>query len=173
MLSDGEILAALRSGGVEISPFHKEELQPCSYDVRLHLPGYLVRPTSSPPWFSTERPDKVESFETEEKEMRLHPGQLLIAKTKEWISLSEGYAAQIEGRSSLGRMGLNIYQTCGLIDPGFRGRIVLELTATYPIELYDGMSIGQIIFHRLAVPAQKPYQGKYQDQADVRLSKGV
>ena len=172
MLSDGEILAALRSGGIEISPFRKEELQPCSYDVRLHLPGSVVAPNKKG-YFDPEQPEGIGVYHTGPDEVKLLPGRLLIAKTKEWVGLSAGYSAQIEGRSSLGRLGLEVYKTCGLIDPGFRGQIVLEISAFHPTRLWDGMGIGQLIFHRLAVPAQKPYEGKYQDQGEVRLSKGV
>src|SRR4051794_5005072 len=96
----------------------------------------------------------------------LHPGEFVLGSTAERVALPDDLVARLEGKSSLGRLGLLIHSTAGYIDPGFDGTITLELSnvARLPISIYPGMPIGQISFLQMTTPVERPYQGKYQGQ---------
>ena len=103
----------------------------------------------------------------------LHPGEFVLACSLEFISIPDDLAGKLQGRSSLGRLGLSIHSTAGYIDPGFSGNITFELVneSRVPIPLYSGLRIAQIVFYELKYPTQVPYEGKYQDSIGTASSK--
>ena len=119
-----------------------------------------------------EQPELTRLVEVESGEpFILHPGEFVLGSTYEAVTLPDDIAARLEGKSSLGRLGLLTHSTAGFIDPGFSGHVTLELSnmATLPIKLWPGMKIGQLCFFQLTSPAEAPYgsgaQGsRYQDQ---------
>lgn len=145
-LSDREIYAAVENGSLRIAPFGLSMLQPASVDVHLgrdfrtaHGLNYAV---------------------AEDSPQILVPNQFLLGQTFEEIELPADIAARVEGKSSLGRRGLMIHVSAGFVDPGFQGRLTLELKnlcTISSIELWPGMPIAQISFHRLGIPASRPY----------------
>src|SRR5687767_13076516 len=136
-------------------------IQPSSVDVRLDRYFRLFDnhkyPVIDP---AAEQPDLTHLVETEpEDAFVLHPGEFVLASTYERVTLPDDIAARLEGKSSLGRLGLLTHSTAGFIDPGFTGHVTLELSnvATLPIKLWPGMKIGQLCFFRLSSPAEHPY----------------
>jgi dCTP deaminase len=126
----------------------------------------------------TPQPDLTELLTVGDDEpFILHPGEFVLGQTVEWVELPDDLVARLEGRSSLGRIGLLIHSTAGYIDPGFRGTVTLELSnvANLPIALYFGMRIGQISFFRMSSPVERPYGSKelgskYQGQREPTAS---
>lgn len=161
LLSDQDIKAELRAGRLRVNPHEPALIQPCSIDVRL---GQLFRvfanhryPHIDP---AAEQPRMTDLVSTPMDGMfMLHPGEFVLASTAEDVALPADLAARLEGKSSLGRLGLLTHSTAGFIDPGFTGHITLELAnvATLPILLRPGMKIGQLCFIRLSSPAERPY----------------
>lgn len=161
LLSDRDIRAELAGGRVAIDPFNDTLVQPSSVDVRLDR------------WFRVfenhryaqidprlEQPDLTRLIEPEGDEpFILHPGEFVLGSTLEAVTLPDDIAGRLEGKSSLGRLGLLTHSTAGFIDPGFSGHVTLELSnvATLPILLYPGMKIGQLCLIRLSSPAEYPY----------------
>lgn len=173
MLSDNDILDAMYRGVLEIEPFIAAQLQPASYDVRLsdqflvfeNFEGILENPLD----LSKDNSSRVQSHDAGVVE--LAPGSFVLGSTREKIFLSQGFAARIEGKSSLGRWGLMVHSTAGFIDPGFGGTITLEISniGYNSILLTEDMLIGQLCFFRLDSPASAPYGdpkfgSKYQGQ---------
>jgi dCTP deaminase len=162
LLSDRDIAAELDSGRVVIEPVDRElMLQPSSVDVRLDRYFRLFDnhkyPFIDP---AQEQPGLTRLIEVPQGEpFVLHPGEFVLGSTYETITLPDDVAARLEGKSSLGRLGLLTHSTAGFIDPGFSGHVTLELsnTATLPILLWPGMKIGQFCFFRLSSPAEHPY----------------
>ena len=161
LLPDHEILAALRSGRIGIDPLDESLVQPSSLDVRL---GWSFRIFDNHRYSCIDpRAEQVgltRLVEIEDHEVFvLHPGQFVLATTHETVTLPDDLAARLEGKSSLGRLGLLTHSTAGFIDPGFHGEVTLELsnTSTLPIRLYPGMAIGQLCFVMLSSPARQPY----------------
>lgn len=161
LLSDRDIRAQLDSGRVVLDPYEPAMVQPSSVDVRLDR------------WFrlfdnhkyavidpAQDQPDLTRLVEVAPDEpFVLHPGEFVLASTYEAVTLPDDVAARLEGKSSLGRLGLLTHSTAGFIDPGFTGHVTLELSnvATLPITLWPGMKIGQLCFFRLSSPAENPY----------------
>ena len=173
LLSDTDLKAAIASGALSLSPYDEAMVQPSSIDVRLDRYFRVFanhRYTHIDP--AVEQDDLTELVEPAGDEpFILHPGEFVLGSTFEVIGLSDSLASRLEGKSSLGRLGLVTHSTAGFIDPGFSGHVTLELSnlANLPIKLYPGMKIGQICVFQLSSPAEHPYGSsiygsRYQDQ---------
>lgn len=159
LLSDREIRAGLDSGRIQLDPLDRNLVQPASIDVRLDRYFRLFdnhRYSVIDP--AVEQPG-LTRLTTADDPFVLHPGEFVLGSTLEQVTLGDDIAARLEGKSSLGRLGLLTHSTAGFIDPGFSGHVTLELsnTATMPIRLYPGMRIGQLCFFDLSSPAESPY----------------
>ncbi|WP_457033060.1 dCTP deaminase [Kitasatospora sp. P5_F3] len=161
LLSDKDIRSEIDKGRVTIDPFDPAMVQPSSIDVRLDR-FFRVFENHRYPFIdpSQEQSDLTRLVEPEGDEaFILHPGEFVLASTYETVTLPDDIASRLEGKSSLGRLGLLTHSTAGFIDPGFSGHVTLELSnvATLPIKLYPGMKIGQLCLFRLSSPAEFPY----------------
>ena len=161
LLSDRDIRAELASGRVVLEPFEEAMVQPSSVDVRIDK-FFRVFENHRYPHIdpAEEQPELTRQVEPEAGEpFILHPGEFVLASTYEVVSLPDDIAGRLEGKSSLGRLGLLTHSTAGFIDPGFSGHVTLELSnvANLPIMLYPGMKIGQLCLFRLSSPAEHPY----------------
>lgn len=162
ILSDKTILSMLEEKTLSISPLEREQIQPASVDIRLGNTFSIVE--DSPSGIITmEHEIAYKTIETDR--YLLLPGQFVLATTMEYICLPDDLTAFVEGRSSLGRMGLFI-QNAGWVDPGFQGEITLELfnANRCAIELQAGRRVGQLVLAKMDSPALHPYRGKYQGQ---------
>ena len=173
VLSDRTIKRLLDEGRIGIEPYEEELLQPSSVDVRVDKLFRVFR-NSRYPFIDVkqEMEGLTELVEVEPDEaFILHPGEFVLGSTLERITLPDDLVARLEGKSSLGRLGLLIHSTAGFIDPGWDGHVTLELSnvANLPITIYYGMKIGQLSFVQLSEPAEHPYGtgelgSKYQGQ---------
>jgi dCTP deaminase len=161
LLSDRDIALELDAGRIVLDPSDPSMVQPSSVDVRLDRYFRLFDnhkyPFIDP---SEDQPELTRLIEVAPDEpFILHPGEFALGSTFELIGLPDDVAARLEGKSSLGRLGLLTHSTAGFIDPGFSGHVTLELSnvATLPIKLWPGMKIGQLCFFRLSSPAENPY----------------
>ena len=161
LLSDRDIRTEIESGRVVLDPYDAAMVQPSSVDVRIdrffRLFDNHKYPVIDP---SADQPELTRLIEVDSAEaFVLHPGEFVLASTYETVTLPDNIAARLEGKSSLGRLGLLTHSTAGFIDPGFSGHVTLELSnvATLPIMLWPGMKIGQLCFFRLSSSAQNPY----------------
>ena len=180
LLSDRDILAELDSGRVQLDPLARDMIQPSSIDVRLDK-FFRVFDNHKYPHIdpAADQSDLTREVEVDSDEtFVLHPGEFVLGSTYEVVTLPDDIAARLEGKSSLGRLGLLTHSTAGFIDPGFSGHVTLELAnvATLPIKLYPGMKIGQLCFFRLSSPADNPYGSakygsRYQGQRGPTPSK--
>lgn len=180
LLSDRDIHAEIAAGRVQLEPFDTGMVQPSSIDVRLdrffrvfenHRYPHIDPALEQPELTRMVEPDGDEPF-------ILHPGEFALASTYEVVTLPDDVAGRLEGKSSLGRLGLLTHSTAGFIDPGFSGHVTLELSnvATLPIKLWPGMKIGQLCLIRLSSPAEHPYGSakygsRYQGQRGPTPSK--
>ena len=161
LLSDRDIKAEVDAGRVTLEPYDPAMIQPSSVDVRLDK-FFRVFENHKYPHIdpATEQPDLTRLVEVDAgDQFVLHPGEFVLASTYEVITLADDIAGRLEGKSSLGRLGLLTHSTAGFIDPGFSGHVTLELSnvATLPILLYPGMKIGQLCLFRLSSAAEHPY----------------
>lgn len=173
LLSDRDIRAEIAAGRVRLEPYDAAMVQPSSVDVRMDR-FFRVFENHKYPHIdpAEEQPDLTRLVEAAAGEpFVLHPGEFVLASTYEVLSLPDDIAARLEGKSSLGRLGLLTHSTAGWIDPGFSGHVTLELSnvATLPIKLWPGMKIGQMCLFRLTSAAEHPYGSpvygsRYQDQ---------
>jgi dCTP deaminase len=161
LLSDREIRTELESGRVVLDPYEPTMLQPSSIDVRLDK---LFRLFDNHKYKvidpAEDQPDLTRLVEVANGDsFVLHPGEFVLGSSYEAITLPDDIAARLEGKSSLGRLGLMTHSTAGFIDPGFSGHVTLELSnvATLPILLWPGMKIGQLCFFQLSSPSEHPY----------------
>jgi len=161
LLSDRDLRAEIQAGRVVLDPYDASMIQPSSVDVRLDRYFRVFEnhryPHIDP---AEEQPDLTRLVESGDDEaFILHPGEFVLASTYEVITLPDDIAGRLEGKSSLGRLGLLTHSTAGFIDPGFSGHVTLELSnvATLPIKLWPGMKIGQLCLFRLSSPAEHPY----------------
>jgi len=161
LLSDRDILAEIDSGRVRLDPYDPVMIQPSSIDVRLDK---FFRVFDNHKYAAidpaVEQAELTRLIEVAGREpFVLHPGEFVLGSTYESVALPDDIAARLEGKSSLGRLGLLTHSTAGFIDPGFEGNVTLELsnTATLPINLWPGMKIGQLCFFRLSSPSEHPY----------------
>jgi dCTP deaminase len=161
LLSDRDILAEIDAQRVTLEPYDPSMMQPSSVDVRLDR-FFRVFENHKYPHIdpASDQPDLTRQVEPEGDEpFILHPGEFVLGSTYEVVSLPDDIAARLEGKSSLGRLGLLTHSTAGFIDPGFTGHVTLELAnvANLPIKLWPGMKIGQLCFFRLSSAATHPY----------------
>jgi dCTP deaminase len=161
LISDRDIRAEIDSERIVLDPYEAAMVQPSSVDVRIDRYFRLFdnhKYAHIDP--AEEQPELTRLVEVEEGEpFILHPGEFVLGSTYETVTLPDDIAARLEGKSSLGRLGLLTHSTAGFIDPGFSGHVTLELAnvATLPIKLYPGMKIGQLCFFRLSSPTDNPY----------------
>src|SRR5215217_2650522 len=161
LLSDRDIRAALASGRLGLAPYDDAMVQPSSIDVRLDRFFRVfnnARYTHIDP--AQQQDDLTTLVEPDgDDPFVLHPGEFVLGSTLEVVSIPDDLAARLEGKSSLGRLGLLTHSTAGFVDPGFSGHITLELSnvANLPITLWPGMKIGQLCLFRLSSPAEHPY----------------
>lgn len=159
LYSDRSIRMALKQGDVSILPYDDSQLQPSSYDVRLDN-EILVFDERKQEVIDPRRPQNMYSYYMgPDRPFELKPGQMVLGSTQELIGVGNKVAARLEGKSSLGRLGLLTHATAGFIDPGFSGHVTLELAnvADMPILLWPGMKIGQICLFSLTTPVSVPY----------------
>lgn len=179
VLSDRDIRAALEAGDVAIRPYDAADLQPSSVDLHLDR-SFRVFRNNRYPFIDVRapQPDLTELLTVADDEpFVLHPGEFVLGQTLEWVELPNDLVARLEGKSSLGRLGLLIHSTAGYVDPGWKGNLTLELSnvANLPIALYFGMKIGQISFFRMSSPVERPYGtpslgSRYQGQSEPTAS---
>jgi len=180
LLSDRDITAQLEAERIALEPYDPAMIQPSSIDVRLdrffrlfdnHKYAFIDP--------SQDQPELTHLVEVDgDQPFILHPGEFALGSTFERVSLPDDIAARLEGKSSLGRLGLLTHSTAGFIDPGFTGHVTLELSnvATLPIKLWPGMKIGQMCFFQLSSPAEEPYgsaaySSRYQGQRGPTASR--
>ena len=180
LLSDRDIRSEIAHGRVVLDPWDPGMVQPSSVDVRLdkffRLFDNHKYPVIDP---AQDQPELTRLVEVDPGEgFVLHPGEFVLGSTLELVQLPDDLAARVEGKSSLGRLGLLTHATAGFVDPGFRGHVTLELSnvATLPIMLWPGMKIGQLAFFQLSSPAEHPYGSAkygshYQDQRGPTASR--
>lgn len=160
-MSDRDIRASIEAGQIGLEPLDMSLLQPSSFDVRIDRFFRL---------FDNHKYAYIDPAEPQEELTRLvevapdepfvlHPGEFVLGSTYEFVKLPDNVAARLEGKSSLGRLGLVTHSTAGFVDPGFNGHVTLELSnmATLPIKLWPGMKIGQLCFFQLSSPSETPY----------------
>ncbi len=169
ILSDKTIAAMLQDKRLVITPLEKAQIQPASVDIRLGNTFGIVE--DSPEGIITMDSKIAYKTLTTDRYVLL-PGQFVLATTMEYVALPDNLTAFVEGRSSLGRMGLFI-QNAGWVDPGFEGEITLELfnANKCAIELRAGRRVGQLVFAEMDEAALNPYNGKYQGQKGATGSK--
>lgn len=161
LLSDRDLTAEIEAGRLGLDPYDASLVQPSSIDVRLDRYFRVFnnsRYTHIDP--SIQQDDLTSLVEPDDEEpFVLHPGEFVLGSTFESVTLPDDLAGRLEGKSSLGRLGLLTHSTAGFIDPGFSGHITLELSnvANLPITLWPGMKIGQLCLFRLSSPATHPY----------------
>jgi dCTP deaminase len=180
VLSDRTIRQEIESGRIVIDPFEASNVQPSSVDVRVDR-QFRVFHNARYPYIDVRQPmdDLTELVEiSDEEPFILHPGEFVLGQTLERVTLPDDLVARLEGKSSLGRLGLLIHSTAGFVDSGFSGNLTLELSnvANLPITIYHGMPIGQISFMRMDGPVERPYGSgeagsKYQGQAEPTPSR--
>jgi len=179
VLSDRDIRAEIEAGRIVIDPFIPDAVQPSSVDLHLDRRFRVFR-NSRYPFIDVraDQPDMTELVEISgDDPFILHPGEFVLGSTFERVGLPNDLVARLEGKSSLGRLGLLIHSTAGFVDAGFSGNLTLELSnvANLPITIYEGMKIGQISFQRLSSPAEVAYGeasigSKYRGQRDPTAS---
>jgi dCTP deaminase len=180
VLSDNTIRAEIEAERIVIDPFDAALIQPSSVDVRVDN-RFRVFQNSRYPYIDVRQPmeDLTELVEVEGDEpFILHPGEFVLGQTLERVTLPNDLVARLEGKSSLGRLGLLIHSTAGFVDSGFSGNLTLELSnvANLPITIYHGMPIGQLSFMRMDAPVDRPYGSaetgsKYQGQTEPTASR--
>ena len=161
LMSDRDIRASIEAGEIGLEPLDMGLLQPSSFDVRLdrffrlfdnHKYAYIDP--------AEDQSDLTRFVEVKAEEaFILHPGEFVLGSTYEFVTLPDNIAARLEGKSSLGRLGLLTHSTAGFVDPGFNGHVTLELAnvSNLPIKLWPGMKVGQLCFFQLSSPSETPY----------------
>jgi len=180
VLSDKTIRAEVAAGRLIFDPYDESLVQPSSVDMRVDR-QFRVFHNARYPYIDVKQPmDELTELVTVEGDepFILHPGEFVLGQTLERVSLPDDLVARLEGKSSLGRLGLLIHSTAGFVDAGFEGNLTLELSnvANLPITIYHGMPIGQISFMRMDGPVEHPYGAreagsKYQGQAEPTASR--
>ena len=180
VLSDKSINELIKAKKLVISPFDEEAVQPSSYNLRLANTFRIFRNTKMA-YLDVRKPvsDFMELIKVQDDEpIIIHPGEFILGETDEYFEFPNDVVGRLEGKSSLARIGIIIHATAGYFDPGFRGTGTLEMSniANIPIALYPHMKIGQMSFHFLSTPAERPYGSrelgsKYQGQRGPTESK--
>ncbi|MEN9992809.1 MAG: hypothetical protein RLY83_379 [Actinomycetota bacterium] len=180
LMSDRDIRASIEAGQIGLEPLEMSLLQPSSFDVRLdrffrlfdnHKYAFIDP--------AEDQSDLTHLIEVEPNEpFILHPGEFVLGSTYEFVTLPDNIAARLEGKSSLGRLGLLTHSTAGFVDPGFKGHVTLELAnvSNLPIKLWPGMKVGQLCFFQLSSPSETPYgsekyNNRYQGQRGPTASR--
>jgi dCTP deaminase len=177
ILSDRTIREQIDAGRIVIDPFDPACVQPSSVDLHVDAEFRVFRNNRYPFIDVKQAQDLTELVEVKPDEpFILHPGEFVLGSTLERVAIPDDLVARLEGKSSLGRLGLLIHSTAGYVDPGWDGYLTLELSnvANLPITIYPGMKIGQISFFQLTTPADTPYGGagsKYQGQRGPTASR--
>ena len=179
VLSDRTIRSEIDAGRIVIEPYDDTLVQPSSIDVRVDN-RFRVFNNSRYPYIDVRQPMEglTEPVVVEgEEPFILHPGEFVLGQTLEFVELPNDIVSRLEGKSSLGRLGLLIHSTAGFVDPGWKGNLTLELSnvATLPIALYCGMRIGQISFFTMSSAVDRPYgspelRSRYQGQKEPTAS---
>jgi dCTP deaminase len=160
-MSDRDIRASIEAGQIGLEPLDMSLLQPSSFDVRIDRFFRLFDNHKYAFIDPAEQQDELTRFVevAPDEPFILHPGEFVLGSTYEFVKLPDNIAARLEGKSSLGRLGLVTHSTAGFVDPGFNGHVTLELSnmATLPIKLWPGMKIGQLCFFQLSSPSETPY----------------
>ena len=180
ILSDRSIKKEVEDGGIKISPFSDRYVQPASVDLHLDFKILMFKNSASP--YVDLRKDISGINEmvniADDVPFILHPGEFVLGSTMERVTLGNEIVARLEGKSSLGRVGLLIHSTAGFVDPGWDGKLTLELSnvSRLPLTLYSGMLIGQISFQYLSTPVDTPYGSRvlgnrYQGQTEPTASR--
>jgi len=181
VLSDRSIKEQLLAGRIRIEPFDPDDIQPSSVDLHLAAKFQVFRNSRYPYIDPTREQSGLMEMVTAsvEEPFVLHPGEFVLGATVELIGLPDDIVARLEGKSSLGRLGLLIHSTAGYVDPGWEGTLTLELSnvANLPIVLTPGMPIGQVSFSVMSTPVDRPYGSAglgshYQGQIDPTPSRG-
>jgi len=183
ILSDTDILARLSEGDLVIDPLDDvdQQVQPASVDLRLGSEFLEFQRTNISCIHPTDEGEVgeyiSETVVEEGNEFILHPGDFVLGTTKERVEMPADLVANVEGRSSLGRLAVVVHATAGFVDPGYRGQVTLELSnlGTAPVALTPGMRVSQLVFTELSSPAERPYGSergsKYQDQHGPQASR--
>jgi dCTP deaminase len=184
ILSDKDIKEHLKSGKIVIKPLNEPErqIQPSSVDLRIgnEFKGFkIIRKPCIDPMDKSDIEGYMESFYIEEGEpFIIHPGEFALATTYETVELPDNLVARVEGRSSMGRLGITMHVTAGYIDPGFCGKITLEISniGKMPVALYTGQRVCQIVFETMTSASERPYghpelDSKYMNQNRPETSK--
>jgi dCTP deaminase len=180
VLSDGTILRLVREGHIQIEPWDDSMVQPASVDLRLG-PSFQVFHNHRAAAIDLEDlpANLTEQVVIEDGEpFVIHPGEFVLGRTLEYVEIPDDIVARIEGKSSLGRLGLIVHATAGFVDPGFKGTLTLEITnlTRVPIKLYASRAIAQLSFMTLDAPALRPYGhadlgSHYQGQVEATASR--
>jgi dCTP deaminase len=159
VLSDGTIRRLVDEGRIVIEPWDPELVQPASVDLRLGGSFRVFHNHRTSAIDLREPPTNLTEEVTGEEMFVIHPGEFVLGVTEEYVELPDDIVARIEGKSSLGRLGLIVHATAGFVDPGFKGTLTLEITnlTRVPIKLYPGLLIAQLSFMTLDAPAERPY----------------
>src|SRR5690242_360563 len=161
LLSDRDLTAEIDTGRLRLDPYEPGLVQPSSVDVRLDRWFRVFNNSRYTHIDPAQQQDDLTSLREvkDDEPFVLHPSEFVLASTLEVVTLPDDLAGRLEGKSSLGRLGLLTHSTAGFIDPGFSGHVTLELSnvANLPITLWPGMKIGQLCLFRLSSPAEHPY----------------
>ena len=180
VLSDGTILRLVEDGRIRVDPWDESLVQPASIDLRLGDSFRVFHNHRTASIDLREPPTNLTEQVTvgEDEPFLIHPGEFCLGRTLEWVELPDDIVARIEGKSSLGRLGLIVHATAGFCDPGWRGTLTLELNnlTRVPIKLYPGLPIAQLSFMTLDAPARRPYGHEelgshYQGQVEATESR--
>lgn len=178
ILSDKDILIKIKKGEIKIAPFDKTCVQPSTVDLHLFNEVRIFDNWQTGIVDVKEKTDNSRVVKIDKKGFIIHPGEFLLGSTVEKITLPDDVAAKLEGRSSLGRLGLVIHATAGYVDPGFSGWLTFELSnlSRLPIRIYEGMRMAQICFFQMSSPVLHPYGSgklgsKYQGQKGPTASR--
>lgn len=169
ILNDAAIISRCKGGMIE--PFRPENVQPASIDVALFNSFRVFEPHDEG-YIDLNEPADITKPVLRDRFV-LHPGEFVLGATEEVVRMPDDLVARIEGKSSIGRLALAVHVTAGFIDPGFHGRVTLEMVNLnkLPIILRSGKLVAQLSFHTLVAPAERPYQGRYQGDMDVASSR--
>lgn len=170
MLTKTAIVAALEAGNIEISPFNVDQLNPNSYDLRLSKWVATYKYTDEIGTIDAAKENYLEMDEIAKSGICLMPGELYLMATEE-VTYSKKYIPCIEGRSSVGRLGVNVHATAGFGDIGFKGTWTLEVSVIRPVRLYCGMRICQVYFDECFGSITSRYEGEYNGQIHPKPSK--
>lgn len=176
ILSDKDIKEALKEGKLKIEPFDESQIMPVGVDLRLgnEFRRFKLDIKSHIDPSKDTFEDSTELIKINDNDsFILHPGEFVLGITKEYIELPNDIAARIDGRSSLGRLGIIVHSTAGHVDPEFKGRLTLEISniGKLPVSLIPNMKFCSLIFEKISSPVEKGYKGKYLGQLSPTTSK--